>query len=135
MNGETGAPGLLKASLWIWLIDAAGFGVLILFLPAFLVETIAGDAAFNYWWVRWSGGVLLGIAIGTWLVIKRPQGRGIFVLASGLAGVLAGVGLVWGAVAGEYGGAIWFLWLTYVSSLGVGALLLYARSVSREILG
>ncbi|MGH3651188.1 MAG: hypothetical protein ACRDU9_10825, partial [Acidimicrobiia bacterium] len=133
--GEADAPVLLRASLWIWLLDTAVFGVLILFTPAFLVETVAGDTIFNYWWIRWAGGFLLGVAIGTWLVIRRPQGRGIFVLTSGLAGVLAGVGLVWGALAGEYGGATWFLWLTYLSSLGVGALLLYARSMSREALG
>ncbi|MGH8946137.1 MAG: hypothetical protein ACRDVL_08310 [Acidimicrobiia bacterium] len=135
MNGEERVSGLLKASLWIWLIDAGAYGVLILFTPAFLVETLAGDVSFGYWWVRWSGGFLLGIAIGAWMVIQRPQGQGVFVLASGLAAVLAGLGLVWGALAGEYGGAAWFLWLTYFSSIGAGGLLLYARSKSRQVLG
>lgn len=134
MDARTADPTLLTVSLWVWLLDALAFGVFIFFAPGFLVETLAGDAAFGYWWVRWSGGILLGLALGTWMVIRSPRGNGVFVLASGLAAFLAGVGLVWGYLADEYGGADWFLWLTFVSSLGVGALLLYAWSTSRSVL-
>ena len=137
MNSQTAVqpvPTLLTVSLWVWFLDALSFGVFILFAPGFLVETLAGDAAFGYWWVRWAGGILLGLAAGTWMVIRNPKGNSVFVLASGLAAFLAGVGLVWGYLADEYGGAAWFLWLTFVSSLGVGALLLYAWSKSRAAL-
>ena len=68
------------------------------------------------------------------MVIRNPKGNSVFVLASGLAAFLAGVGLVLGYFADEYGGAAWFLWLTFVSSLGVGGLLLYAWSKSRAAL-
>lgn len=135
MADQAAAPTVLMASLWIWLLDALAFGVFILFAPGFLVETLAEDVAFGYWWIRWSGGVLLGLVVGTWMVIRRPRGNGTFVLASGLAAFLAGVGLVWGYLADEYGGAAWFLWLTFVSSLGVGALLLFAWTRSRAVLG
>ena len=134
MDDQTAVPTLLTVSLWVWLLDALAFGVFILAAPSFVVETLGDDASFGYWWVRWSGGILLGLAVGTWMVIRSPRGNGAFVLASGLAAFLAGIGLVWGFLADEYGGAAWFLWLTLASSLGVGALILYAWSRSRAVL-
>lgn len=128
------SAGILRIAMWVWFVDVAVYGVALLFAPTFVVETLGGDAAFNYFWIRWSGGFLLGIAVAAWRAIQSPAGQDTLVFGSGVAGLLAGVGLVWGALAGEYGGATWFLWLTYVSSIGAGGFLLWARSRAGEVL-
>lgn len=123
---------LIRMALWIWLVDAGIYGLLLLLFPGFLVEGFAGDEAFNYYWIRWSGGILLGLAAGAWLALRSVGHERPYVIACGIGALLAGVGLVWGAAAGEYDGRTWFLWLTFLSSLPVGALLLYA-SVPHQV--
>jgi hypothetical protein len=82
-----------------------------------------------------AAGTLIGLAVGTWMVIQKPRGNGVFVLAAGLAAFIPGLAVTWSFLTDEYGGNTMFLWVTLASSLGVGALVLYAWSRSRDLLG
>jgi len=125
---------LLQVALWVYLVDALAFGAVIFFAPAFTVETLGDAPGFDYWWVRWAGGLLLALALGAALMIRKPRGQGTMVIVFATALFLVGVGLFWSWLAGQYDGAAWFLALTLVATFPVSALLWYAYSQNREVL-
>lgn len=130
----TQGEATLRAAMWLGVVITALFGIGLLIVPSVLVETIAGAEAFDYWWVRWAGGVLLALGAGAWLVAQRPRGQHTFVTAFGLTGVLAGIGLLVSLVLGEYSGAAWFAWVAVLATLPVGLFGLYAGNQARELL-
>jgi hypothetical protein len=87
-----------------------GFGLLL--MPSALFQ-LSGDpgAPLNAGWVRWSGGFVLGIAIGPWLASEGGLKEQPFVVGLAAAFTLAGLALLYSAVSGEYGGAAWFIWM------------------------
>ncbi len=117
---------VVRAAAWVFTADALVYGIFLLLVPQFLVETLADAPTIDYFWVRWSGGILLALAFGAWRVAQDPRGHKLMFETITLAPVLAGVGLFLAWVAGEYQGAAWFLWLTLISSLGVGAAMIMA---------
>ena len=125
---------LLQVALWVYLVDALAFGVVIFFMPEFTVETLGDAPGFDYWWVRWAGGLLLALALGAALVVRRPRGQGAMVIVFATALFLVGVGLLWSWLAGQYDGAAWFLVLTLAATFPVSALLWYAFLKNREVL-
>lgn len=125
---------MLRAAMWIGVVVTALFGIGLLVVPDLLVRTIAGAETFGYWWVRWAGGMLLALGAGAWMVAQRPQGQHVFVTAFGLAGVMAGVGLIISLLAGEYSGAAWFAWVALLVTIVPGAFGLYAGNQARDLL-
>lgn len=125
---------LLQVALWVFLVDALAFGVLVFFLPEFTVETLGDAPQFDYWWVRWAGGLLLAFALGAALVIRKPSGQEAMVTTFAAATFLAGVGVVWSWLAGEYDGTAWFLAVTLAATLAVSGLLWWTRYAARGIL-
>ncbi len=124
----TAGDNLTRLALWVYLLDAAIFGVLLLIVPAFTVETLAGSEGFEYAWLRPFGGVLLGLAWAAWQTIQTAAAQRTFLTLFWLASLLAGVGLLVGWIAGEYAGATWFLVVSLVATFGVAALVFVARS-------
>lgn len=113
--------------LWLFFLDALGFGILLLVFPSLTVEVVAGDAGFNYFWVRWAGGWLVALAAGTLLLIRGRPPLTAFVTTLSLGALGAGIGLLFAWLSGEYGGAAWFAVLTLVATFPVAALLWWAR--------
>lgn len=130
-----GATGALALGLWLFLVVAVVFGVVLLFAPAFLAEDVAGSDPFPYAWVRWSGGLLIGLAFGAGMALRQPAGQGALVATLALGALLAGLGLVVGWIAGEFFVPDWFRVVTLLATLGVGLLLLVARAQASDTLG
>ena len=122
----------VRLILWIYLVDNLAFGLLALAAPAFLVQTLGAEPAFHYFWLRWAGGVLVAVALGAWMAQRDPIQERTFVTFALGAALLAGVGLLWAELAGEYHGAGWFFAVTMLASFGAGALLAYALSRVRS---
>jgi len=100
MTGDR-AGRLLRVALWVYLVDALVFGAVIFFAPGFTVETLGDAPGFDFWWVRWAGGLLLALALGAALVVRKPQGQGPMVIVFATALFLVGVGLLWSWLAGS----------------------------------
>lgn len=128
------ATGVLALGLWLFLVVAAVFGVVLLFAPAFLVEDLAGSDPFPFAWVRWSGGLLIGLAFGAGMALRQPAGQAALVTTLALGALLAGFGLLVGWIAAEFFVPDWFRVVTLLATLGVGVVLLIARIQSKEAL-
>jgi hypothetical protein len=127
MSASSTRPAGVTLVLWLFFFDALGFGALLFVFPGALVEIVAGDTGFNYFWVRWSGGWLVALAAGTLLLIRGRPGLHAFLTTLALGALAAGIGLLVAWLAGEYGGAAWFAALTLVATFPVAALLWWAR--------
>lgn len=128
------ASGVLSIGLWLFLVVAIVFGVVLLFAPGFIAEDLAGSDPFPFAWVRWSGGLLIGLAFGAGMALRRPSGQSNLVTAYGLGAILAGVGLLIGWGAGEFEVPGWFQLVTLVATLGVGIVLIIARVQAQDSL-
>lgn len=128
------APGVLSLGLWLFLVVAIVFGVVLLFAPRFIVEDLAGSDPFPFAWVRWSGGLLIGLAFGAGMALRRPSGQAALVTTLALGALLAGVGLLVGWGAGEFFVPNWFRLVTLLATLGVGVVLLIARVQAQDAL-
>ncbi len=132
--GDEGAGRLLRFTLWVGLVDTVGFGALILLAPAFVVETLGGSPAFAYFSLRWSGGVLLGLGLGAYSMLRDPRHQLPMFTAFATGTLLAGLGKVWSGIAGEYSGATWWYYATLVGTLGVSILMWITRYRAKELL-
>lgn len=124
---DRAATGVLALGLWLFLVGAVVFGVVLLFAPGFIVEEMAGSDPFPFAWVRWSGGLLMGLAVGAGMALRRPSGQSNLVTTLALGAILAGVGLLVGWGAGEFFVPDWFRVVTLLATLGVGIVLLVGR--------
>jgi hypothetical protein len=70
---------------------------------------------------------LVAVAIGAWLAQRKPEREQTYIAFGAAASLLAGVGLLWSELAGEYHGAGWFFGLTMLASFPMSAILVYAR--------
>ena len=54
-------------------------------------------------WVRWSGGVLIGIAMAAWLAAQKPNKRMPLVVGLALTYLLVALSLLYSTISGESG--------------------------------
>jgi hypothetical protein len=107
-------------------IVAAIYGLLFLSMPEGIFKLsrdpgVPVDAG----WVRWSGGVLLGIALAAWLAAQKPDKQTPLVVGLALTYVLVAVSLLYSTISGEYQGAQWFIWLPILLNAGLFAAMMW----------
>ena len=130
---ENKNSGFLKFVLIIFAIVSLIYGIGYLFVPDFLVNLSGGQPVFHGW-LRWSGGILIALGIGTILVYLNPQNQGIFVTTIALGSLLCGLGLLWGCIKLEEGLNTWFIALPTIITFGLAILLWFSRAKAKEIL-
>lgn len=69
---------LLKITLVLFIIITMGYGVIYLFFPEFQIK-MAGGEPISPGWIRWAGGVLLSLGVGSIMVYRNPAKQGIFI--------------------------------------------------------
>jgi len=90
---EKNNTGFLKIVLIIYAVVCLVYGLAYMIVPDALVNMSGGEPVFHGW-LRWSGGILIALGIGSLLVVGNPKGQGIFVTTIALGGPLAGLALL-----------------------------------------
>jgi hypothetical protein len=130
---ENDNTGLLKIVLIIYAIVCLVYGLGYLIVPDALVKMSGGDPVFHGW-LRWSGGILIALGVGSLLVVGNPKGQGIFVTTIALGGLLAGLALLLAWITMEEGTNTWFTALPTIIVLALTCLLWWSRQKARSVL-
>lgn len=123
---QNDSTGMLKVVLVILGIVQLVYGIGFLLFPGLLV-TMSGGPAPEYSWLRWSGGILLALAYGTFRVFRNPTKQEVYVTTMVLVGLLTAVGLLISLIAGEYSGATWFIVVPMVITFALAVFLWWGR--------
>ena len=83
---------LLKISLVLYAIITLAYGVIYLFFPEFQIEITGGEPILAGW-IRWIGGVLLALGIGSIMIFRNPVKQGIFVTSLCIGALLVALTL------------------------------------------
>lgn len=119
-----GTPLVLRAALWMALVLDGGMGLLLLLYPA-RVWFWSGADPIPLGVLRWPGGILLAMALGSRLVLASPKGQALWVRLMGLGHLSAGSALLFSLAAGEYTAAA----AAGGVPAGVGGLMLLAAAL------
>ncbi len=125
--------GFLKIVLIIYAIVCLVYGLGFFFFPDTLVNMSGGDPVYHGW-LRWPGGVIVAVGIGTILVFLKPKGQGIFVTTIALACLFTGIALVWAWLTIEEGSNVWFTAIPAIVLLALSGLLWWSRQLAKDIL-
>ena len=124
---------VLKFTLIIFAVIAFVYGFGLLFVPGILAGLSGGNPV-EFSWLRWSGGVIIGLGIGCLMVSSKPEKQGIFVTSIALSTLFAGLGMLYGWIMQEYSGATWFIALPTCLLLGLSCLFWWGRGQAKGIL-
>jgi len=130
---ENNKSGFLKIVLIIYAVVCLIYGLGYLFVPDFLADLSGGTPVFHGW-LRWSGGVLVALGIGSILVFMKPEKQGIFVTTIALGCSLAGLALLWAWIDIEKGANVWFTATPAIVVLVLAVLLWWSRQSAKKIL-
>ncbi len=130
---EKSNTGLLKTVLIIYAIVCLVYGLGYLIIPDSVVKLSGGDPIFHGW-LRWSGGILVALGIGSILIFSNPKGQGIFVTTMALGCLLAGIGLVIAWITLTEEANAWFTILPTIVVLALAILLWWGRQQAKDVL-
>lgn len=88
---------LLKISLIVFAVITLLYGVIYIFFPEFEIKA-AGTAPINPGWIRWFGGVLLSLGIGSIMVFRKPEKQGILVTMVAIGTLIVSLTLVYSII-------------------------------------
>ena len=123
---------LLNVALMIYIVIVLVYGVLYLFAPQVLVEAQGGEPVASGW-LRWSGGILVALGVGTIMVYRNPVKQDAFIVTIALGTLLSGLALLY-ALIFETTGNKWFTALPIVILLTTSALLWLGRMQAKDTL-
>jgi hypothetical protein len=105
------------------------YGLLFLLIPQWLFQLSQDTGAPAHpGWVRWSGGLLIGVAVAGWLATADPETQKPLVVGLTVATALIACSLLYTLFVGGYAGAQWFLWLPIVLNVVLAAALGWVAS-------
>jgi len=123
----------LKIVLIIYAVVCLVYGLVYLIVPDALVNMSGGDPVFHGW-LRWSGGILIALGVGSLLVVGNPRSQGIFVTTVALGGLLAGLALLLAWITAEEGTNKWVPALPTIIVLALSCLLWLSRQQAKDVL-
>jgi len=83
---------LLRVVLVIFAIMTLGYGILYLFFPQIQIDA-AGGEPIEPGWIRWFGGVLIALGIGSIMAFRNPEKQGIYVTLACIGSLLTSLAL------------------------------------------
>jgi hypothetical protein len=124
---------MLKVILIIVAIIALIYGLGFAIVPGIWVN-LSGGTAVDFGWLRWPGGVLIALGIGTIMVFRKPEKQGIFVITIALGTLLSGLAMLYCWVMKEYSGSTMFIAIPTGLNLVLSGLLWWGRGRAKGIL-
>ena len=133
-NGVPGA-GTFRDIFRITAVIDVIYGLGFLLVPAILfgMSQDPGVPA-NPGWVRWAGGLLVGIAVGEWLAAKDPAKQRPMVTFLVLGHGLTALALIYSALSGEYQGVAWFIWSSVIVTGVIAVIMFWLLGKYRPVL-
>jgi hypothetical protein len=105
------------------------YGLLFLFVPEWMFSLSQDPGApGSAGWVRWSGGLLIGVSVMGFLAAAKVETQRPFVVGLMVATVLIALSLLYSLFVGGYAGAQWFLWLPIVINACLAVALAWVAS-------
>ena len=125
---------LLKITLVLFAIVTIGYGIIYLLFPQVQISA-AGGEPIEPGWIRWMGGVLIALGMGSIMVIRKPEKQGIFVTVSCVGALLFSLASFYEIIFVDFGDYNLLNTLIPAIVLTVIAILLYlSLRQSKEIL-
>ncbi len=124
----------LKAALMFTIIVNLFYGIALFVTPGFMSE-IAGGTPVEHGWLRWSGGVLIALAVGGLHAYRNPGNQKSLVLLLTVAPLLSGLAFAYTLLFENYTIHTWFILVPCVVAFAMFAAMMWARQGSKEILG
>ena len=130
---QNNSTKMLRVALLISAIVSLVYGLGFFLIPGILVTISKGNPV-DFGWLRWPGGILISLGIGTLLASRNVAKQGVFVTTISLGYLFAGLGLLYSWLLNEYSAATWFIALPTIVVLVVSALLWWSRQRAKDIL-
>lgn len=130
---ENENPLLLKVVILIYAVVALVYGLCFLIVPDFLVNMSGGEPVFHGW-LRWPGGVIVALGIGSLMVMRKPKNQGIFVTTIAIGSLLAGLAMIIAWIDLEEGANVWFTAFPAILLLVLSGLLWWSGQKAKDIL-
>ena len=125
---------LLKVTLALYASITLLYGINYLFFPDFQIKMTGGEPI-EPGWIRWFGGVLLALGIGSIMVFRNPVKQGIFVTAMCIGSFLVSLSLIYEVIVADF--EEYNLSNTLIPAIAlflIGVLFLLSLRKSKEIL-
>ena len=106
---------LLKITLVVYGVVGIIYGVLFLIVPQLLVNA-SGSEPVPSGWLRWSGGILVALGVGSFLALKNLTNQETLVLTFALVTLLCGLALLYSLIFENVTNA-WFTIIPVVLNL------------------
>jgi Domain of unknown function (DUF4345) len=105
------------------------YGLLFLLIPQWMFALSQDPGApASPGWVRWSGGLLIGVGVAGWFATANPKTQKPLVVGLTVATTLVALSLLYSMFFDGYGGAQWFLWLPIAINAALAAALGWVAS-------
>ncbi len=123
----------LKYALVFSIVVNLFYGFAFFIVPGVL-RAMAGGNPVELGWIRWSGGVLIALAIGGIQSYRKPAKQGAMVTTLTTAPVLVAAGLLYPLLFEVYTVHSWFIIVPCVVSFALFAVMAWARHGAKDIL-
>lgn len=126
-------PMLLKVALIIFAIVTIVYGIALVFFTEGFIE-MSGTDPFEPNWIRWPGGVLIGLGIAAILAFPDPAKQDVFIIAIGLGTLFTGLTLLYELIfAWQPQYSVTFTAVPCIINLIMSALLWWGKRKAKEI--
>ncbi len=119
----------LVFSILINLVYGIGF-----FITPWLLRDMAGGNPVDLGWIRWSGGVLLALAVGGIQAYQKPSGQKPMITTLTVAPILTSIGLLYPLLFEEYSVHTWFIVMPCVITFALFVLMMWGMQATKDIL-
>ncbi len=123
----------LKAALVFSILVDLVYGIAFFITPGILRD-MAGGYPVELGWIRWSGGVLIALAVGGIQVYQKPAGQKSMVTALTVAPILSSVGLLYTLLFEKYSVHTWFIVMPCIVTFALFIVMIWGIQAAKEIL-
>jgi hypothetical protein len=123
----------LKTAIVFSILVSGLYGIAFFLAPG-MMSAMAGGTPVENTWLRWSGGILLGLAAGGLHAYRDPVNQKSMITALTVAPLLSGLAFAYTLLAEPYSIHTWFILMPCVIVFALFGVMLWARKAAKEIL-